>query len=90
MAALTFFEIFLTAKTHWDMQLGVRSVPVRAVVIGKRKDAGGGNHDFYHVYELFDFEPYTMPEDFQVIPPSPLFLYLYVCMYSSCFIMYSI
>ncbi|XP_070210743.1 uncharacterized protein [Littorina saxatilis] len=59
---------YFSANTTWDMQLGVSSVPIRADVMGKRNNAGGGNHDFHHIYDLFDFTPSVKPSDFQLQP----------------------
>ncbi|KAK7476585.1 hypothetical protein BaRGS_00032203, partial [Batillaria attramentaria] len=46
---------YFSSNSSWDMQLGFQSVPVRAHVVGRRNDPGGGSHAFEHIYDLFDF-----------------------------------
>ena len=47
------------------MQLGDRSVPIRATAIGKQYKYGQ-IVPFNHTYDLYKFEPYTITDDFEV------------------------
>lgn len=59
---------YFSVKTEWDMQLGVRSVPLRANVTGKLNDPLKGVREFHNLYDIFDFDVSVSPDDFQLQP----------------------
>ena len=57
--------LLYAAKTEWDMQLGFRSVPIRATAVGMQYKFGL-IRPFNHTYDLYKFEPYIHSDDFEV------------------------
>ena len=57
--------LLCAAKTEWDMQLGFRSVPIRATAVGMQYKFGL-IRPFNHTYDLYKFEPYIHSDDFEV------------------------
>ncbi|KAK7499407.1 hypothetical protein BaRGS_00009382 [Batillaria attramentaria] len=56
---------YFSHNTEWDMQIGVKSLPIRAVAIGKMYKFGD-IYDFHHVYDFFDFEDSVRLYDFEL------------------------
>ncbi|XP_076461758.1 uncharacterized protein LOC143294212 [Babylonia areolata] len=56
---------YFSSRTEWDMQLGSGAVPLRATAVGKQYKKGS-IVPFSHTYDLFRFEQYVYPEDFEI------------------------
>ncbi|PVD29702.1 hypothetical protein C0Q70_08958 [Pomacea canaliculata] len=56
---------YFSDKSAWDTDIGKRSVPVRAVVVGKIND-GNNVRSFNHIYDFFHFRAAINPMDLQL------------------------
>ncbi|PVD29701.1 hypothetical protein C0Q70_08957 [Pomacea canaliculata] len=56
---------YFSDKSAWDTAIGKRSVPVRAVVVGKIND-GNNVRSFNHIYDFFHFRDAINPMDLQL------------------------
>ncbi|KAK7109160.1 uncharacterized protein [Littorina saxatilis] len=57
---------YFSQKDTWDMQLGMKTNPVRMTAVGTQVLPDQSVKPFSHVYDFFSFEPNVNPDDFEV------------------------